>query len=171
MVRWMPEAGRVDEIEPMLQVTRRHANLHVLGGVAEDYTFSTKLVVERQLPDAPRIYKRHPGEVDERPSPRSQAISQGVLEDTPASDVDLPGELDQFGLVVALCRYEHHRVAHHHATYVGHVAQEPRGLCLAALRRSSREEMTLPSGFCASLYQAIRARTTAPVDLSEGVME
>jgi hypothetical protein len=53
-VAWrMPEAGRIDEIEPILQVARRHANLYVLGGVAEDHAPSAELVVDRQLPDTP----------------------------------------------------------------------------------------------------------------------
>jgi hypothetical protein len=68
MVRRMPEAGRVDEIEPMLHVTRCHANLHVLRGVAEDHTSSAELVVDRQLPEAPGIHERYLREVDERRS-------------------------------------------------------------------------------------------------------
>jgi hypothetical protein len=122
-VAWrMPEAGRIDEIEPILQVARRRANLYVLGGVAEDHAPSAELVVDRQLPDTPEIHEHYPGEVDEGRPPRSQAISQGILEGTPVSDVELPGELDKYGPVVALCRFEYRRVALYHATSVGPVA-------------------------------------------------
>jgi hypothetical protein len=89
----MSEAVRVDEIEPILQVARRRANLHILRGVAEEHTASAELVVDRQLLDAPGIHERYLGEVDERRSAGGQANVQGILDGTPVSDVELPGEV------------------------------------------------------------------------------
>jgi hypothetical protein len=89
----MSEAVRVDEIEPILQVARRRANLHILRGVAEEHTASAELVVDRQLLDAPGIHERYLGEVDERRSAGGQANVQGILDGTPVSDVELPGEI------------------------------------------------------------------------------
>jgi hypothetical protein len=97
----MPEAGRIDEIEPILQVARRHANLYVLGGVAEDHAPSAELVVDRQLPDTPRIHERYLRKVDQRRPSRGQTVAQDVLEGLPVSNVELPGELDQYGSIPA----------------------------------------------------------------------
>lgn len=100
----------MDETDPLLQVARRHAKLHFPGRIAQSHAPIAELVVNRQLPDAPGIHEGYPREVDERWPSRSQTVAQRVIQDLLVSDVDLPGELDQYGVIlapVALCRLEY----------------------------------------------------------------
>src|SRR5215210_2405559 len=120
-----PDVGRVDEIDPLLQVARRHAKLHLLRGVAQSHAPFADLVVDRQLPDAPRIQERHPRKVDQRRPSRSPTVAQDALEGLLASNVEFPRELDQYGLIAAPaapCRFECRRVALYSATPVGPIA-------------------------------------------------
>src|SRR5215210_5253962 len=113
-----PDVGRVDEIDPLLQVARRHAKLHLLRGVAQSHAPFADLVVDRQLPDAPRIQERHLREVDQRRPSRSPTVAQDAIEGLLVSNVELSEKLDQNGAihapVVPFC-FEYRRIALYHA--------------------------------------------------------
>ena len=84
-----------------------------------DYASPAELIVDCQLPDTPGIHERYFGEIDEHPPRRIQALPQSILEGPPVSDVELPGELDEYSLLVQLCRFKFCRIAHYHTISVG----------------------------------------------------
>src|SRR5918993_195584 len=86
--------------------------------------FRAELVVDCQLPHAPGIHECYLREIDERQPPRSKAISQRILECPPVSDVEFPGERDQYGRIIALCRFEYRRVVLDYAISVSHEAHQ-----------------------------------------------
>ncbi len=59
----------------------------------------------RQLPYASGIHERDHGTFNVRRPTRNQATSQRILEDPLVSDVELPKEPDQYGPLVAQCRF------------------------------------------------------------------
>jgi hypothetical protein len=139
----------MDEIYPLFQVASRHAKLHLLGGIAQSHTSLAELVVDHQLPHAPGIHESYLGKVDERWPSRGYTFSQDVLEDLLVSNVEIPGELDQYGLFptpVAPCCFGYRRVVY---GATPSVLIRAASLCLAALR-SSRRGTTSASGFRAN---------------------
>jgi hypothetical protein len=100
-ILWRIARGRVDEIDPILEIAHRHAKLYFPGGIAQSHASLAELVVDRQLPDAPGINERYPGEVDQRRPLRSQAVAQGVLQELLVENVDLSREPEQYGSILA----------------------------------------------------------------------
>ena len=141
----------MDEIDPLLQVAHRHAQLYLLGGIAQSHAPFAKLVDDHQLLEASRIHERHIRKVDERWPSRSQTSAQGVLKGFLTSNVEFPRELDQYGSIsapVARCCFRYRRVALYGATSVGlRRSRKP----LPCHLRSSRRETTPASGFCDNL--------------------
>src|SRR5215212_454977 len=91
----------MNEIDPPLQVARRHAQLYLLGGIAQSHAPFAKLAADHQLLKAPRVHERHTRKVDERWPSRSQTAAQGVLKGFLTPNVEFPGELDQYGSILA----------------------------------------------------------------------
>ena len=91
----------MDETDPLLQVARRHAQLYLLGGIAQSHAPSAKLAADHQLLEAPRVHELHIRNVDERWPSRSQTAAKGVLKGFLTPNVEFPGELDQYGSIPA----------------------------------------------------------------------